>query len=66
MTPEGLVAISGWPSLDTVMIHGNPITRLNKGLLDVMMMIKLFHFIVGLPPLLKSELIDPFGIKIVK
>lgn len=34
MTAEGLVAISGWPSLDTVVIHGNPITRLNKGLLQ--------------------------------
>lgn len=33
MTAEGLVAISVWPSLDTVTIHGNPITRLNKGLL---------------------------------
>ena len=66
MTSEGLLAISGWPSLDTVTIHGNPITRLNKGLFLCNDDVNLLHFIVGLPPLLKSELVDPFGVKIVR
>jgi len=34
MMAEGLVAVSGWPSLNTVMINGNPITRLNKGFFE--------------------------------
>jgi hypothetical protein len=67
-----VVACSTWPVLKELIIYGNPLARTANGkesrhpLILNNNMTSFCIIIIGIPPLLKSHLVDQCGINVVR